>query len=249
MGVEPIEAKAWSIVQDGLADALGDPEGVRRGDVKAITSLVEGLMLGGFAMQWAQSSRPASGAEHYLSHLWDMEHHRYQGHFVSHGFQVSIGTLTILAFYEQMMKQDLSQLDVEECCARWMSAEDLEKKGRDAFGGTPFIDRVLQESKAKYINKEQLFDQLTIVKNNWNEIKERLKGQLMSVEEAQQRLKLVGAPTEPEHIGISRKHLKETVINGPLIRNRFTVLDLAERTGLRDTCFDGIFGQGGRWEI
>lgn len=249
LGVEPIEAKAWSIVQDGLSDALSDPEGVRKGDVKALTSLVEGLMLGGFAMQWAQSSRPASGAEHYLSHLWDMEHHRYQGKFVSHGFQVSIGTLTILAFYEQILQMDLTKLDVEECCANWISPEQLEKKAIETFGGTAFIDRVLHESKAKYIDKIQLADQLNIVKNNWSKIKQNLQKQVMSVEEARQKLLLVGAPTEPEHIGVSRQHLKDTILNGPLIRNRLTILDLAQRTGLTDRCLNGIFGKGGRWEI
>ena len=41
--------------------------------------LTEGLMLGGFAMQSAQASRPASGAEHQFSHLWDMQHHSITG--------------------------------------------------------------------------------------------------------------------------------------------------------------------------
>lgn len=249
LGVEPIEPKAWSIVQDGLADALADPAGVYKGDVKAITSLVEGLMLGGFAMQWSQSSRPASGAEHYMSHLWDMEHHRYNGHFVSHGFQVSVGALAVLAFYEQILKMDLTQIDVDKCCENWMTLEELEKKAMDTFGGTAFFDRIIQESRAKYIDKENLAKQLTIVKNNWNVIREHLQKQIMSVEEAQRRLSLVGAPTEPEHIGVSRKHLRETIINGPLIRNRFTILDLAQRACLTDKCLDGIFGKGCRWEI
>lgn len=75
MGVEDIDERAWSIVQDGLYGALSDPVGASRGDEKAIYQLIEGLMLGGFAMQWSKSSRPASGAEHQFSHLWNMEHH------------------------------------------------------------------------------------------------------------------------------------------------------------------------------
>lgn len=75
MGVEKIDETAWSIVQDGLHDALANPEGAAAGDDEAISQLIEGLMLGGFAMQWSKSSRPASGAEHQFSHLWNMEHH------------------------------------------------------------------------------------------------------------------------------------------------------------------------------
>src|SRR5690606_4648376 len=46
--VEPIDPQAWSIVQDGLHDALADPAGVRQGNVAAIQELISGLMLGGF---------------------------------------------------------------------------------------------------------------------------------------------------------------------------------------------------------
>ncbi|MBP7481205.1 MAG: sn-glycerol-1-phosphate dehydrogenase, partial [Lacunisphaera sp.] len=73
LGIEPIDLRAWSIVQGGLRDALARPAEARAGDAAAISALTEGLILGGFAMQWSKTSRPASGAEHQFSHLWDME--------------------------------------------------------------------------------------------------------------------------------------------------------------------------------
>ena len=39
----------------------------------ALERLVEGLVMSGLAMQAHASSRPASGAEHQFSHLWEME--------------------------------------------------------------------------------------------------------------------------------------------------------------------------------
>ncbi|MDR1936919.1 MAG: sn-glycerol-1-phosphate dehydrogenase, partial [Tannerellaceae bacterium] len=120
--IEPVDPKAWSIVQDGLHDALSDPEGVKNGDSAAIGKLIEGLMMSGFAMQWLQSSRPASGAEHYFSHLWDMEHHRFKGQHVSHGFQVSIGTISETALYEQVLKTPIENLDIETACNAWYSS-------------------------------------------------------------------------------------------------------------------------------
>jgi glycerol-1-phosphate dehydrogenase [NAD(P)+] len=79
LGVEPIDPRAWAIVQSSLRDSLADPAGARVGQASAIAPLVEGLMLGGFAMQWSKTSRPASGAEHQFSHLCDMEHHVHNG--------------------------------------------------------------------------------------------------------------------------------------------------------------------------
>lgn len=91
VGSELMDDFAFSVVQDGLKEALCDPAGVHAGNVAKVEQLAEGLLLSGFAMQATQSSRPASGAEHQFSHLWDMEHLKYNGASVSHGFKVQGG--------------------------------------------------------------------------------------------------------------------------------------------------------------
>lgn len=247
--VEPIDQKAWSIVQDGLHDALSDPEGVKKGDSEAITKLVEGLMLGGFAMQWAKSSRPASGAEHQFSHLWNMENHLHNGEHISHGFQVSIGTLAITALYEEFLKTDAGALAVESSCAKWPLREESDAAALKIFEGTDFPEIGLQETRAKYINRAELQEQLQTLKTNWTNIQAKLRAQVVPLEEAKRRLDLVGAPTAPEQIGISRERLRETFIRAQFIRRRFTILDVAIRTGYLDQWLDHLFGKGGIWEI
>lgn len=249
LGVEAIEETAWSIVQDGLHDALADPEDVKNGDAAAIRKLTEGLMLGGFAMQWSRSSRPASGAEHQFSHLWNMENHLNQGEQVSHGFQVSIGTLAITALYEEVLKTDFENLDVTACLKQWPTLEALKSQSLATFAGTAFPEICWQETKAKYIDHVALANQLQILKDNWPSIKAKLGAQLIPFSEAKQRLKKVGAPTEPEHVGISRAKLKDTFIRAQYIRRRFTVLDLAVRTGFLERWLDSLFGKGGIWQI
>lgn len=249
LGVEPIDEKAWAIVQDGLHDALSDPEGVQAGHPEAITKLVEGLMLGGFAMQWAKTSRPASGAEHQFSHLWNMEHHLNKGEHISHGFQVSIGTLAITALFNCLLKTDVSHLNVEQCVNNWPSPDVSDAEALKIFEGTDFPEIGLQETRAKYVNKEELATQLYLLRNNWTEIKNKLSNQIVPLKEAKRRLGLVGAPTEPEHIGISRDHLRETFIRAQFIRRRFTILDVAIRTGYLDQWLEELFGKDGIWEI
>ncbi|WP_316783474.1 sn-glycerol-1-phosphate dehydrogenase [Pedobacter frigiditerrae] len=249
LNIEPIDEKAWSIVQDGLHDALSDPEGVHNGDPVAITKLVEGLMLGGFAMQWSKSSRPASGAEHQFSHLWNMENHLHHGEHISHGFQVSIGTLAITAFYEEFLKTDVSNLDVKNALAAWPSPEKSDKEALAIFVGTDFPEIGLQETKAKYSNAEELGTQLQSLKENWPAIKAKLEKQIVPYQEAIRRLKLVGAPTEPEQISITRERLRETFIRAQFIRRRFTILDVALRTGYLNQWLDNLFGKDGIWEI
>lgn len=249
LNVEFIDPKAWSIVQDGLHHALSDPEGIRKGNPVAITNLVEGLMLGGFAMQWSKSSRPASGAEHQFSHLWNMEHHLNNGEHVSHGFQVSIGTLAITALYELLLETNVQELDVTLSCKQWPDEKGLADMALKIFEGTDFPEIGLQETSAKYSNAIELAVQLTRLKMDWMDIKHQLFAQVVPLKEAKRRLALVGAPTEPEHIGISRERLRETFIRAQFIRRRFTILDVAVRTGYLDRWLHTLFGTNGIWEI
>lgn len=247
--VEKIEPTAWSIVQDGLHAALSDPEGAACGKTEAITALTEGLMLGGFAMQWAKSSRPASGAEHQFSHLWNMEHHTNNGELISHGFQVSIGMLAVTALYEEALKTDFSTLDINKCCAKWDEQAVADERALRMFANTDFPTIGVTETRAKYINRQALATQLELLKNRWHIIKNDIEAQLIPYKVVKRRLETVGAPTEPEQIGISRKRLRESFIRAQYIRRRFTILDLAVRTCKMESWLNAIFGKNGIWEI
>ena len=249
LGVEHIDPFYWSIIQDGLIHSLKDPKGIQQGDLDAIEPLVEGLVLGGFAMQGLRSSRPASGAEHQFSHLWDMEKHTFEGHPPSHGFKVSIGMLAVTALYEQMLHTDFSNFDVEAAVEAWPEAEDQAQEVRQMFGDTDFMSIAVTETMAKHISRRLLRRQLTMLKLKWPEIRERLGKQLIPFAEVSRRLALVGAPTMPRQIGITRTRLRESFHRAVCIRRRFTILDVALRTNLLDTWLDNIFGPGGIWEI
>lgn len=230
LGAEPINERAWSIVQDGLKDALNDPQGAKEGAAEAITPLTEGLMLGGFAMQWAQSSRPASGAEHQFSHLWNMEHHTYQGETPSHGFQVGVATLAITTLYEKMLNTPFEKLDVKACCSKWPKWDEIESRVEKMFCETDFLNTAITESKAKYITSDELAVQLENLKNNWYGLHDRLTAQLLSSDEVRRRFRLVGTPVEPEEIGISKSRMRDSFFRAQYIRRRFTILDLGVRT-------------------
>jgi len=241
LGEELIDPTAWSIVQDGLRAALANPESAGNGSADAIAPLVEGLMLGGFAMQWSKTSRPASGAEHQFSHLWDMEHHTQNGRAPSHGFKVGVATLAVSHFYEQMLQTAVDKLNVETCCAQWPSLEEQEEEAREMFSDTNFLETALAETRAKYISKDALAKQLTTLKENWPQIKDRLQEQLLPAAEVKKRLGLVGAPNDPRDIGITLERLRESFFRAQHIRRRFTVLDVAVRTGYMNRWLNQMF--------
>ncbi|MCD8313904.1 MAG: sn-glycerol-1-phosphate dehydrogenase [Bacteroidales bacterium] len=250
VGTEKLVDYAFAMVQDGLRTATDDAEGVRSGNVAKVERLVEGLLLSGFAMQAIQSSRPASGAEHMFSHLWDMEHLTVDGHTISHGFQVGIGTLATTAFYELMLRTPVEDVDVDACVAAWKSWEETEEDIRRLFAGHPdLIARGLTETKAKYVDKEGLRAQIEMIRTAWPTLKGRLQKQIMPFEEMREKLRLVGAPYEPEQIGLSRERLRDSYRKIPYMRARYSILDVAFRCGWLEGWLDILFGKGGRWEI
>lgn len=248
-GTEPIQWDAWHMLQDVLDEMLDDPEGVAKGESEAITKLFVGLTFSGFAMQAARSSRPASCTDHLFSHYLDMTGHKYKGEFQSHGFQVAIGTLTMCAFFDEFLKYDLSKLDVEKCVADWPSLESEEERLRKVFEG--FVDPELgvRSIDAKYADKEGVRKELTDVRNNWEELKKAYRKQVYSFEKMQNMFRIVGAPCDPEEIGVSRQQLKDMVPFTQAMRHRINLLDLAKRAEIYDELVERVFGKGGAWEI
>lgn len=231
LGATPWHDSAWHTVQDGLKDAIGDPEGVAAMETEPLTRFVEGLMLGGFAMQDMQSSRPASGAEHMFSHLLEMRDHVFRGEIVPHGIQVGVFTLFMCRVYEQMLAFDYSGLDVEACLANWKPLAEQEKLGAAAFAGTRFPDIGVKAVRAKFADRETTRARLEDFRRRWPQIRARLEAQLVPSAEIERRLKVVGAPTTPEEIGSTVEASLSDAGRTIYMRDRYMALDFLALTG------------------
>ena len=242
LGIEPIDPTPWSIVQGGLHDALSAPAACKDGDPKALQALAEGLMLGGFAMQaYPASSRPASGAEHQISHMLNMDHFvMSNGQAPSHGFQVSIGTIVSLFFYEQLLKIDLKELDIDRMVENWPSLEEQKRQSLTMFKDSDFPTFAAGEIAAKYSTPEELRHHFEIMRDRQDELKERLNKQLLTVDQAIEHLKAVGAPIHPRDIDLSPQQMRSTIIRAQQIRRRYTIFDVAVRLGTMDQWADRL---------
>lgn len=250
VGSEKIDSFAWDLVQNGLKESLADPAAVFAGDVDKTQALADGLLMSGFAMQAIQSSRPASGTEHQYSHCWDMEDLCFEGKHVSHGFKVGIGTLVSTAELEFLLEKGLEDIDVDACVAAWKSWDEVEAEIHTLMEGKPgHIARALVETKGKYVEKEGLRSQLETLKAAWPELSVRIREQIIPFGQVRENLRLVGAPYEPEMIGVTRERFRQTVSYIPFMRSRFTNIDVIYRLGWMDEFIDRMFGKGGIWEV
>jgi glycerol-1-phosphate dehydrogenase [NAD(P)+] len=70
------------------------------GDREAVCRLAEALVISGLAMNYAGLSRPASGMEHYISHIIDMRALAFGTPAELHGIQAGLGTILTVRGYE-----------------------------------------------------------------------------------------------------------------------------------------------------
>ena len=241
LGEEPISQFPWDAVQAHLRDWMQNPAGVRTGDFETIRRLSIALMMSGFAMQSALTSRPASGAEHQFSHLWDMEGHKHNGQSPSHGFKVGIGSLASIALYEALARQPIETLDVDAAVKRWPDAMANDAEIAELFAHDEMKQKAYEESRVKLVSREVVRAQLERLKADWPEISRRLTAQLIPHAEFRDLLKDAGAPYVSESIGIDRDRLRRSYRQAYHIRRRFTILDVARRAGLMEAALDDVF--------
>jgi len=247
VGIDPIDPLAWQLVQSGVSAALSQPEALAAGDPDAYEGLVSGLILSGLAMQVYRGTRPASGAEHYFAHLWELDHlGADEEPPVSHGHKVAIGTLAMSAFYERFLARDLAALDIEAAVAAWAPWGQVEADIRRRFTGA-LADHAVNETKVKYVDGSGLRGRLDSFVANWTELRGRIEAQVVPSRTLQQLLRAAGAPAVPEDIGLTAEAVRATFPRAMYYRSRYTVLDLAREAGWFEQIVDEVFAPGGLW--
>lgn len=241
VGVTPILPPIWEMIQPHLRQWLAQPETLAAGDSEAFSRLFEGLSMTGFAMQAMQDSRPASGSEHLFSHVWDMQNHRdADGNSVSHGFQVGLGTLASAALMETVFRRDIHAIDIDSRCRQWNTWKERAAEIRQTCREMPGIERILAESQAKHVSREQLRERLQRVAANWDALRDKVAAQLFPYQELKRRLRVMRCPVAPHDINLTPERVKQTYFLAQTIRSRYTILDFAYELGWLGECAEEI---------
>ena len=228
--------------QRDLRMRLADPAAVARRDGAAIDGLFLGLVEVGFAMEVFKNSRPAAGAEHMMSHAWEMSHLSVLGFPVSHGFKVAIGTLASTAIMTELLK--LNEADLRRSFAKhppitWpMRLMEIET----FLGEDSTRSATIQASQAKFQEPQQLEQRRKLTLDLWKDLKRDIAAQIIPFEQLQDMFRIAGCPCEPADIGLTREMFIDGMRKAHMIRERYTVLDFAYELGLLDTVMDIVAG-------
>ncbi|WP_257009854.1 sn-glycerol-1-phosphate dehydrogenase [Evansella halocellulosilytica] len=103
---------AYEMTKSALEDCVTNVSSIANGEEEGIQTLTEALIKSGLAMLLIGHSHPASGAEHHLSHYWEMDFIRRNKQQVMHGAKVSISCSIIADLYKEEVRKLVSNVSV-----------------------------------------------------------------------------------------------------------------------------------------
>lgn len=167
-------------------------------------------MKSGLTMQLLNHSRAASGAEHLMAHLVEMQPPRFENAEGIHGECVGVGTFACIKEYHRLASLPTPKAKpFEPLSEQWI---------REKFGDR-LAPGIIKENENDVL---ATFDPQNIV-DHWDEIRTMIN-ELPSVEEAESLYKGCNAKYLPEHIGIDPALEREMLPISAAIRNRLTLV-------------------------
>ena len=218
------------LVRSAVAQCVSHAEGLLRRDKDAVMAVFEGLIIGGVAMNYAGLSRPASGVEHYLSHVWDMRALEFGTPEDLHGIQCAVGTLISAKIYEKLKaitpdrEKALSYVQSFDFAA-WSA------QLRAFLGKSAEAMIALEEKEQKY-NKEAHRARLEVILQNWDAILQIIDEELPSSAAISALLDAIDAPKSMADIGLDENTLPMTFFAAKDIRDKYVLPRLAWDLGV-----------------
>lgn len=197
---------------DRLRDSL---DGLTTGDTKAYEDLMYGLLLSGLAMQMTGNSRPASGAEHHMSHLWEMEVINDYIDFY-HGEKVGVGLVLASKIYHAAAKK-MRTSDFKVKDAMPVEEELIKEK----FSKPGMFDTIMEENTPNLLEE---IDSKKLIECK-NEIAEIID-QIPTAEELIAMIDKVEGVKSLEDLGFDQSYQAQTANLSPYVRARITFMRL-----------------------
>ena len=208
------------LMRASLKKIVENAPGLKTRDEKAVQATVEGLVLSGIAMSYAGISRPASGLEHYFSHLWEMMALDRGTPYELHGIQVGVGTLLTLKLYEQIRKMHPDR-KVAEDFIKSFTDEQWQAMIRDIFGKAAETV-ILQEHTVFHKNDPARHaKRLDKIIAHWDDILRIIDEELPSCESIAAMMRDLGMPTQPEDINVTWQDTEKAFIGSRDIRDKY----------------------------
>lgn len=189
-----------NLVRVALKKCIDNAEGLLERNEFAVKAVFEGLVLCGIAMSFAGLSRPASGVEHYFSHVWDMRGLEFGTKTNFHGTQCAVATFIVAGLYEKVLtiipdKNKAVDYVSHFNFSAW--ADEL-----SSFIGSAASVMISNENVDGKYDVDKHSKRINVIISKWDKIREIIREEIPSKQEIAKILKAIKISENPKEIGI-----------------------------------------------
>lgn len=211
----------------GIVEKAG---GLMSRNPQALEAVMDGLVLSGLAMSYAETSRPAAGLEHQFSHVWDMSALAFGTPSDLHGTQVGVGTLICLKMYEDIARltPDPAQGDAFEAT---FDQQAWEERLHRVFGkaAPELVDAARREGRNDMDKRRRRVEETV---RHWPAILNIIKEELPDSTDTQKLMASLRMPLTPADLGISPKLARDALWCSRDIRDKYVTSSMLWDLGL-----------------
>ncbi len=223
------------LVRCAVEQCVSHAEGLLRRDPEAVMAVFDGLIIGGVAMNYAGLSRPASGVEHYISHVLDMRAVEFGDKAELHGLQCAVGTVVAAQLYEKL--QTLTP-DKEKALSH---AAEFDYECWSAtlrqFLGKGAQSMIALEAKEKKYDLALHEARLENILEKWEDILAIIRQEIPPLRTLNALYDTVGLPKTLEEVGGNTAALPVILRCTKDIRDKYVLSRLAWDLGIEDSLF------------
>ena len=228
------------LIRTALKKCVDNAQGLLKREDAALQAVFEGLVIGGVAMAYAGVSRPASGCEHYISHMLDMRGEEFNTPTDFHGTQCATATYIVTKLYEKIKAITPDESKAISRMADF-KYEDRAKELR-RYLGKAAESMISLEAKEKKYDLGKHAARLEVILEKWDDILRIIDEELPSVEEFEAILDSIEAPKTLEEIGLDSSTLAMTLKSTKDIRDKYVLPRLLWDIGELDEVCEKVFG-------
>ncbi len=222
------------LMRSALRKLMAAADRIPARDPDAVASIADGLVRAGIGMAFAGVSRPASGLEHYFSHMWEMMALERGVPYDLHGIQVGVGTLLTLQIYQRLLADTAAPDRAKaEAHMRAFDRSAWEARVRRVFGKT--AGQILEiEEKTRKNDPDKHARRLSNIVAHWDEIAAIARRELPDFEQLRAVMAQTGMPLTPADIGIPTRDVVDAFVCARDIRDKYLTCSLLWDLGLTD---------------
>lgn len=226
---EPYDESIALRTQKAIDSCVEHRHEIGKRTATGVETLTHALVESGLCLVDFGESRPASGAEHHLSHFWEMQLLRDGRPAILHGAKVGVATVMIAGLYERI-RQIAREGLAERLGSVHLPGISAERDAiHSAYGS--YADQLIHGSEFVGIDKDRLRDVRERIVQHWGDIQD-IAATVPGAQDVAGLLRDAGAPTTCSDIGLSAEMENAAFRYAHYLRNRFTSVKLARFLGL-----------------